>query len=498
MKRFLNIQSLILALFFAALVFSLWAASVGWFASLMQVHSFRQTQTALSAWFIALGGPILRYETPVLGAPWSIPFEFPLYQALAAWLQMITGWSIEVCGRTVGRGFFYLSLLPLYSLARSLGMEKRYALLPLLFFLMSPMYLYWSRAFLIESTALFFGLAYLAAGVAWIRGRGAVVLAGAVVFGVLGALVKTTTYLGFAGILCLWMLVEWNRDRKLGNKLIAGHALALLIPFLGALAWTKFADGVKSENPLAGFITSKALMLWNFGTPEQRISKDFWMMLFRQTLHDSIGHRSTWILSVALALWVGRRAWVYFLCTAFFLAVPLTFTNLHLVHNYYANANGVFMVFGLAWLVYVLLSHENRWKKYAGLFLLGFALFHSVREYMGKPYHMQMVETPAPKLLGEKIQSLVPEDKVIVIFGWDWDPTVAYFAKRRAIMPRSATSWDDENLQKSLANLRAEGRKLGAIVICGDRSKKNPLVNHPLVGALLADDICGVFGVVGE
>jgi hypothetical protein len=60
-------------------------AAAFWFSTLNQPlidrHEFRQTQTALSALFMQPGlEGLLNYETPVLGAPWSIPFEFPLFQ----------------------------------------------------------------------------------------------------------------------------------------------------------------------------------------------------------------------------------------------------------------------------------------------------------------------------------------------------------------------------------------------------------------------------------
>lgn len=43
--------------------------------------------------------------TPVLGAPWSIPFEFPFYQWLAALLSSITGMSADNSGRLVSTVF---------------------------------------------------------------------------------------------------------------------------------------------------------------------------------------------------------------------------------------------------------------------------------------------------------------------------------------------------------------------------------------------------------
>src|SRR5262245_2823689 len=53
---------------------------------LLEMHGFRQTQTALTSYWMLRQGPALDYQTPVAGAPWAIPEEFPLYQLLAAGL----------------------------------------------------------------------------------------------------------------------------------------------------------------------------------------------------------------------------------------------------------------------------------------------------------------------------------------------------------------------------------------------------------------------------
>ena len=49
---------------------------------LLERHSFRQTQTALTARiFHEQGIDLLHPKLPVLGAPFEVPFEFPLFQA---------------------------------------------------------------------------------------------------------------------------------------------------------------------------------------------------------------------------------------------------------------------------------------------------------------------------------------------------------------------------------------------------------------------------------
>lgn len=72
-----------------------------WSMPPVDASGFRQTQTALSIDWLLRGGPWLDYVTPVLGAPWSIPFEFPFYQWLAALLSSITGMSADNSGRLV-------------------------------------------------------------------------------------------------------------------------------------------------------------------------------------------------------------------------------------------------------------------------------------------------------------------------------------------------------------------------------------------------------------
>ena len=76
-----------------------------WSMPPVDASGFRQTQTALSIDWLLRGGPWLDYVTPVLGAPWSIPFEFPFYQWLAALLSSITGMSADNSGRLVSTVF---------------------------------------------------------------------------------------------------------------------------------------------------------------------------------------------------------------------------------------------------------------------------------------------------------------------------------------------------------------------------------------------------------
>ena len=62
---------------------------------LLEQHGFRQTQTALTSYWMMEDGWRLAYETPVGGYPWTIPFEFPIYQAIVALLSSIFNSPLE-------------------------------------------------------------------------------------------------------------------------------------------------------------------------------------------------------------------------------------------------------------------------------------------------------------------------------------------------------------------------------------------------------------------
>jgi len=86
---------------------------------ILDLYFFRQTQTALSAYWLWRGGPWLSYETPALGFPWSIPFEFPFYQGLVALLRAI-GIPIDISGHLVSFSFYLASIWPIWLLFSTL------------------------------------------------------------------------------------------------------------------------------------------------------------------------------------------------------------------------------------------------------------------------------------------------------------------------------------------------------------------------------------------
>src|SRR6266849_5137855 len=93
-------------LFALCLGWAAYHATVGFGFPISDQHGFRQAQTAITIDTFLRGGPLLRYETPVLGVPWAIPFELPLYQWITAVLCLMTGLAVIQAGRIVSEAFF--------------------------------------------------------------------------------------------------------------------------------------------------------------------------------------------------------------------------------------------------------------------------------------------------------------------------------------------------------------------------------------------------------
>src|SRR5262249_32599903 len=129
--------------------------------------------------------------------PWSIPFEFPLYQGLVAVLRLF-GIPINIGGRPIFFSFFLPSPLPLLLLFLSLQLCRFLFFFSGILFLFSALYVYFSRTVMIESCALFFALLWLALLADFLSKFRVTVLVCAISAGTAAILVKSTTFVGFA------------------------------------------------------------------------------------------------------------------------------------------------------------------------------------------------------------------------------------------------------------------------------------------------------------
>jgi hypothetical protein len=465
------------ALLATVMVHALFWLFVGFTQPIADLHQFRQTQTAATAYWIWRGGPLLAYETPVLGYPWSVPFEFPLYQYLVVGLRLI-GIPIAEGGRLVMFAFYLGLLWPLKILLKNLGLGRTDYFILSILLLSSPLYIYWSRTVMIESCALFFGLAWLAFLLQYMRTQAPRDAAIAIGFGILAITTKLTTFPGFGiigGIAFLATAYRMYRDGLTERNLrfLLTVACIGLAPFASGLAWVAYTDHVKGLNALGTSLTSGALSTWNFGTLEQRFSVQFWQgIILGRIVPDVLGFGAiAGLIACGAALGSPRYVRLLGLSILSFFAPMLIFTNLHIEHNYYQYANGVFLLaavgFGLS-----SLAHSGRRVLSALLLLMvvagqliyfnaGFARVISA-DYSGN----REVQ------VGALAKSLTRSEDSLLILGDDWNSAIAYEAERKAItlpywVPPATIAQIFDRPEGYLG-----GMKLGAIVYCSDQAQR--------------------------
>jgi hypothetical protein len=409
---------------------------------LLDLHNFRQTQTALSAYWIMHDGISLAYETPVLGYPWRIPLELPIYQWIVALLGLV-GIPIEVGGRLVSYCFFIACLWPLWTIFRFIKLRTEVFFITAILFLSSPLYLFWSRTVMIESTALFFAALWLVLLIALLMMPKTTWLSfiAVVAAGTIAGLVKITTLPAFYFLGGLFFLdracITW-REGQISDrwKTFAFAILAFTIPIVITYAWVVYSDSIKAvDNPFSQDLTSTALHEWNFGTIRQRLTPYFWEYIVgHRVLKDLFGY--SWIFAILLAgtVLINNRYVVPMLGAGFAFLIPfLVFTNLHERHNYYQYANGVFLII-LVGLAIASLFDTGRTR--LGIFLLTLIIAGQVTYfYVHLMPYLTMDYSRSPTLrLATLAKSLTNENQGVLVIWADWSSEVPFYSQRKSLV----------------------------------------------------------------
>jgi hypothetical protein len=466
------IDLMVATAFACALAYSIWILAEGWSQPLLDFHGWRQTQTAISVYWMAQGGPLLDYLTPALGAPWTIPFEFPLYQWLVAALYRLLPITLDSAGRAVSYALFIATLWPLYLLCKYLGYGINKFLITATLLLLSPIYLFYSRTFLIESTALFFSFMFVASVQAYVTKNRGIDLAMATIVGTVAALVKITTFPAFAFAASLLVLRDFVQNGTKWNISFLPRRYGLLcipalVPLLAILAWIAHADMLKSNSLFGQYLTSGNLSGFNYGTFAQRLSGTLWRdVIFGRSLHDALGSPIVFWAALAAAIFCSRESVLYFvLLIALYVSPFLLFTNLHIVHDYYQYANALFVVLAVALVMAQLRSRLPCWA-FAGLFIAVCLVQIHRFGVRFEPAVASSQEANPTLALSRAIARNTPIDSVVFIFGQRWSPEIPYYSKRKGVeFPLWASGFFPAVLDRP--DMVTGGLPLSAVVACG-------------------------------
>ncbi len=448
--------------------------SVGWGNETMTGHEFRQAQTALSIQAVARDGMRLDYSTPVLGKPWSIPMEFPLYQWGAAGWATMTGSEVVQAGRFVSVFAFCLGLLAVGLILRRVGLSWGAGFGVLAVLIATPVYAFYSAAVLIESTAWCASAWFLWGVLSYRRSAAWGHLLLAVVAGAVAVLVKPTTW----AVACLPWAFLWLADgvrlRTAGNWrpwLLQAGVLGAGLLALG-YGWVSYADHVKAQNPVAHFLISSELTGFNFGTWGMKIDPSTWELLAQHWHRDIV---SPLVLAGGLLIsLVGRQTrMLAMLGVVAFGGIQLIFTNLYVAHDYYLYANAAYLVvafsIGLAfWWDRPGAVWQSKLPAGLGIVILTASQFHLYRSEL----FQDILERPAQesKLPG-LIRELTDPDDVIVGHMGDWNPWLAFHAQRRMLMiPDAQMFFHAAKVDQNIALLADESVPL--MLVEGEASRQ--------------------------
>jgi hypothetical protein len=468
-----------------------------WDKALLGIHNFRQTQTAISAYWMIKEGISFDYQTPVLGKPWVIPFEAPFYQIFAVWVTELFSIDLDEAGRAVSVAFWFACLYPLLGMLRGWIADPITRWAAVLLVWSTPTYLYWSDSFMMESTAMFFSLFYIFGLIESLRRNSISWLAVATVFGTLASLQKATTFLIAAVPAAAFVLLELYRRRGDGRLVrdLIGLAIAGIVPLVALEWWTKHADSLKLLNPLAkDFITSAALGKWNFGTWDQRVSGVVWERIIYIESQWGMGRGSFWfllaaVLTIPFAIWRGKHRIEIIILALSSLTGALVFTNLFYIHEYYNFEVSLYLDLACALAIIDLVElipikiavRKNRHAEAAqnqllaktaiacGIFFVSalWGLFTYTNDTIFVPSTSKLpTSAQVRQALAPVTNAGNPQD-VILIYGWDWNPLLPYYSGRKAIMDKETRPLDEPHMQAALAQLSPD-QHIAGMMVMGD------------------------------
>ena len=449
-------------------------------------YSFRQTQTALTAFWLVRNGFSLAYETPVAGMPWSIPFEFPIYQYIVALISQATGFSLNVVGRVTSFAFLSLCLIPTRSIIKNLNLPSSVFYIFAVILFSSPLYIYWGRAFMIETAAIFFSIASIKYFIDVVKNSNIKDGLLFVIFSSLGILQKATTGLPVLVILffiyaCIILREKVFFEKAFFSKKILLASIYFGIPLLIGVMWVVYTDQIKLSNDLGANLTSSALASWNWGSLNQRLSFPLyadviWGRVFERNLAGILGLAIFFMAFVSDAEKYVK--WVMVVSVVMGLFPIFLFTNLHIVHNYYQAGSLIFFIFAISVAMGSILI-EILEKKIITVFLV--VVMATSNYYWFSKDYLRIIKT---EYTGEKSRDLavsdilkreIPPEKYFVSFGNDWNSSLAYFSERKSFtVPRFFKEYDAIALNPENFIKEAD---LGALVVC-------PSGGHPTIDDL--------------
>lgn len=408
---------------------------------LIEWHGWRQTQTAYTAVLFHEGGiDLLHPQLPIFGPPYVAPMEFPIFQAMSA-LVMNIGVTPDLAVRLTALATFILTGALLWMLVRRhAGSVAAFAALG--FFLFLPLNLLFGKASLVEYLATAGALGWVIAGLAWRERHDSWLYALSFAAGAVGMLAKPTTPTFWWLALVLFTFASEPRSLRawIRARLHPGLVALVVGPVAIAYAWTAYADALKTATEASAFLASTSQFSRHFYYSDlaERLDPAIWRKIGDWLSQLVIG--VAFVPLVPIGLWAiarsrARLLWIGLLGAA--ILPVLVFFGGYFRHDYYWTAVtpevSILLGLAVAWL-----WRAARLVALRGALLLALAvggvvtLQHSEDHWRRAYPPLSDYEGVLPR--AQELASLSRPDDAVVIVGRGFDPDLAYYARRKALM----------------------------------------------------------------
>ncbi len=458
------------AIRFCVLLFFLYSSYLNLTSPLTDLHGFRQAQTAVTILESKISfADGVNIQTPLLGAPWQVPMEYPIYQLIA----MSVGELLNINKMMIAKIVGLISYIGSYFILSSLISRGSTRLIFYTAFFSSPLLLSFNSKVLIESFSFFLMALVFRSFIALVKG------ANGYIFMIYSASVALAGLQKITGLLAVslacgvvFFVSVWFGRLTITTilKIFIATALGIVLPLL----WLYESGQTKESTYLLEFLSAESLFYWNFGLFEQRLDPYSWVVvLFRLVVLGG----ALPLLLLGVFRFVGTKQIVSSSVTWGSLCVavisPVIFFNLYLVHDYYFVAVVGLLIFGISCLFYEYEHPRKLFRDCSIILIVNLTVFFSW-------YQPQLGKTAASHDLmedvGHRLHGAVSANGYMLGVGMDWDATVPLLIDADALMiPSWPISQTSPSLKgeafdpfKVLGNLElySGGKNLELIVIC--------------------------------
>ena len=383
-------------------------------------HSFRQSQTAITIYWM-LNENLFSYIVPVTLPPWNMPRELPLYQFTVVILCKIFDFQIETCARGVSIIYFYLSSFLLYKNSLLLFKSRITSRLVILLYLYSPVYLFWSRTCMIESCAVFFGLAFMYYALCFIK-KNQINTVGLIVFGILAALIKITTF--YPILIFIFFYGLFYNIKFLKNKLTWYIFFLILISIISWYLYCKRAN----EFDFLFIGSGQEGISWISDIQNKFFDLEFWKIIFWQVKNQVF----TSFLFLLSLIFFGKKDVPYLATIIGFFFAIFSFANLYFVHDYYIYGSGFLLILMISFCIFKIFLRYNLLTVFNYFYIFLFLYLVLNYTYFDKGYfRIQFSKHNDYTTLKEAVDNYVNHTDVGLICGSFCDPTIPYHLERK-------------------------------------------------------------------